>query len=150
MIEVTVDSQAVMRALRDLEIGARRMGPAFKDIGEQLVNTTGNRFRDSMGPDGTPWKGNEDTTKARKKSDRPLIGETGRLEDQINYDANDQSVLMGSGMEYAAMQQFGGKKSDFPHLWADIPARPFIGLSADDENEIGEIVMKHLLAAARL
>lgn len=150
MIEVTVDSQAVQRALRDLEIGARRMGSAFKDIGERLINTTGERFRDSQGPDGVTWERNSPATLARKKSDRPLIGETGRLEDQINYDANDQSVLVGSGMEYAAMQQFGGKKSDFPYLGADIPARPFIGLSADDENEIGEIVMKHLLAAARL
>ncbi|WP_248594777.1 hypothetical protein [Candidatus Accumulibacter contiguus] len=28
-------------------------------------------------------------------------------------------------MNYAAMQQFGGTKARFPHLWGDIPARPF-------------------------
>lgn len=150
MIEVTVDTQAIQRALRDLEIGARRMGPAFKSIGEHLLNTTGERFRDSRAPDGTPWAANSPETLARKKSDRPLIGETGRLEDQISYDAGDQGVLVGSGMKYAAMQQFGGSKTRFPHLWGDIPARPFLGVSADDEQEIGKIVMNHLRNAARL
>lgn len=151
MIEVTVDSQAVQRALRDLEIGARRMAPAFKDIGERLVNTTGERFRDSKGPDGEAWERNSPVTLARKSSDRPLIGKESDLQGSIFREADDQSVVVGSAaLKYAAMQQFGGKKSDYPHLWADIPARPFIGLSADDENEIGEIVMKHLLAAARL
>jgi len=42
-------------------------------------------------------------------------------------------------MEYAAMQQFGGKKSEFAHLWADIPARPFIGLSPADLAGIEEL-----------
>jgi phage gpG-like protein len=29
------------------------------------------------------------------------------------------------------MQQFGGTKAQFPNLWGDIPARPFLPITAD-------------------
>jgi len=45
---------------------------------------------------------------------------------------------VGNTMEYSAMQQFGGTKADFPHLWGDIPARPFIGLSDADREMVVE------------
>lgn len=32
-------------------------------------------------------------------------------------------------MKYAAIQQFGGTKAQFPHLWGDIPARPFLPIT---------------------
>lgn len=150
MIEVTVDTQAVEHVLRNLQAAALNMTPAFKDIGEHLVNTTGQRFADGKGPDGATWERNSEATLARKKSARPLIGETGSLENQISYDAKPQGVLIGSNMEYAAMQQFGGTQEQFPHLWGDIPARPFLGLSAEDEREVGEIVMAHLRLSAGL
>jgi phage gpG-like protein len=47
-------------------------------------------------------------------------------------------------MVYAAMQQFGGTKAEFPHLWGDIPERPFLGVS-DDEKEILEIISDYLI-----
>jgi phage gpG-like protein len=58
-------------------------------------------------------------------------------------------LLVGSNKEYAAMQQFGGTKAQFPHLWGDIPARPFMGVSDDDERELLALVHDHLLDAAR-
>ncbi|MFU1519392.1 hypothetical protein ACM25P_13020 [Vreelandella alkaliphila] len=39
-------------------------------------------------------------------------------------------------MVYAAMQNYGGVKAEFPHLWGDIPRWEFIGLSGDDEDEV--------------
>ncbi len=53
-------------------------------------------------------------------------------------------MLLGSPMEYAAMQQFSGKKSEFPHLWGDIPARPFLGISKEDRQAILDIVEAYL------
>jgi len=47
-------------------------------------------------------------------------------------------------MEYAAMMQFGGTKSEFPNLWGDIPARPFLGISEDDKTDILTILERHL------
>ena len=42
-------------------------------------------------------------------------------------------MTVNSSMDYAAMQQFGGKKSMFPQLWGDIPARPFLPIMPNAE-----------------
>ena len=42
------------------------------------------------------------------------------------------------------MQQFGGTRSRFGHLWGDIPARPFLGLSTADEQALLEIAEDYL------
>ncbi len=68
----------------------------------------------------------------------------GYLRDQIDFNVTGNVLEVGSTMEYAAMQQFGGRKSEFPHLWGDIPARPFLGLSAADKSAIDEIVSEYL------
>jgi phage gpG-like protein len=45
------------------------------------------------------------------------------------------------------MQQFGGTKNEFPFLWGDIPARPFLGISNDDEKAILSIIEDHILSS---
>ncbi len=67
---------------------------------------------------------------------KPLIGEGHALSLRINYRVVDNSLLVGTPEEYGAMQQFGGKKSQYPNLWGDIPARPFLGLSGYDRESI--------------
>jgi phage gpG-like protein len=55
----------------------------------------------------------------------------------INYQIhNKDTLLVGSPKEYAAMQQFGDKKSEYPQLWGDIPAREYLGISPEDETNI--------------
>ncbi|MBP6543222.1 MAG: phage virion morphogenesis protein [Piscinibacter sp.] len=75
---------------------------------------------------------------------RILQGLSGSLASQIGYQLAPGMVVIGSSMIYAGMMQFGGTKAEFPHLWGDIPARPFIGLSADDERNILDILARHL------
>ena len=76
---------------------------------------------------------------------KPLTGETRALATTINYQLQgDNAVSIGSPMVYAAMQQFGGKKSDFPHLWGNIPARPFLGASEADKTNIAELVRSYM------
>jgi phage gpG-like protein len=78
-------------------------------------------------------------------SKKPLIGETKSLSTQIYAQiVGDAELAVGSPMEYAAMQQYGGKKADFPHLWGDIPARPFLGLSAEDREDVLDELMAFL------
>lgn len=148
MIEITISTAALDRALTHLEQAGRNLSPAFKDIGEALINSTRERFEEGKGPDGTRWADNRPVTLARKKGAKPLVGETGLLATEIHYEAGPTRVMVGSNKEYAAMQQFGGKKSEFPHLWGDIPARPFIGVSKANEEEILDIVLDHLKRAA--
>ena len=95
----------------------------------------------------------------RKASRKPLIGESRALSTTIFYEIGpDGSLSVGSPMEYAAWQQFGTgtfaggspytitPKSKKALAWPGgahpvksvqhpgIPARPFIGLSVDDES----------------
>ena len=148
MIEITISTAALDRALTHLEQAGRNLSPAFKDIGEALINSTRERFEEGKGPDGTRWADNRPVTLARKKGAKPLVGETGLLSTEIAPDPGPTYVRVGSTKKYAAMQQFGGKKSEFPHLWGDIPARPFVGVSKADEEEILAIVLDHLQRAA--
>lgn len=150
MNEVIVDDRKIRAALQGLQKATGNISPALREIGQELVSRTKKRFETTTGPDGQKWAENQPSTLSRKKGSRPLTGETGELMDSINYQlfGNDE-LRVGSPMEYAAMQQFGGAKSEFPNLWGDILPRPFLGISPDDETAILAIIEGHLLDAIR-
>lgn len=149
MITVDLNNAELDRVLRHLERAAVQLGPVFDDIGQHLVNTTRRRFEDGKAPDGSTWTKNSAVTLARKKGKKPLVGESGGLSTEIQSQADARRLRVGSNKEYAAMQHFGGKKNRFPHLWGDIPARPFVGLSSEDEGEVQALLLDHLYKAAK-
>lgn len=166
MITITVDNRQVLDALQLLQRKAGHLSPALEEIGEDLVESTKRRFAASEGPDGNPWEPNSPVTiarmlgaskgnynksgalskkgSARAGSKKPLIGESGRLSNEIHRQITGNVLEIGSSLEYAAMQQFGGTRAEFPHLWGDIPARPFLGLSEHDLANILDILARYL------
>lgn len=74
---------------------------------------------------------------------RPLIGHTSDLSRQIyaEIEGNDTLYIV-STVPYAATQQFGAKRHQFEGKapWGDIPARPFLGLSKSDRENILDII----------
>ncbi len=144
MIKIEINDNQVMQDLARLEHRSADLSPALKEIGDLLTESTKQRFSDRQGPDGKSWKKNSKATIKRKGRDFPLTGETGKLGETIHYQLTGNTLEIGSSLEYAAMQQFGGKKSEFPHLWGNIPARPFLGLSDEDRNKIIETIGQHL------
>jgi phage virion morphogenesis protein len=147
MITVEVDDKPVLEVLTKLAARVSNMRPAFLEIGEDLVKSTKRRFETTSAPDGTPWAQNSLVTLARFGGPkRPLTGESKALKSTINYQLDGATgVRIGSPMVYAAMQQFGGTKAKYPQLWGDIPARPFLGLSAADSDNIVRIVESYLV-----
>lgn len=168
MITIQVDDKQVLDMLAELSRRMTNLQPAMKEIGEDIVESTKRRFDSSTSPDGTPWAANSSVTVARylgmfagsHKKDgtlskrgaarsagkKPLIGETKTLQSTINYQLNGTSAVhIGSPKVYAAMHQFGGTKAQFPHLWGNIPARPFLGLSAPDKANILDILGTYLV-----
>ena len=165
-ITVTVDDARVQAVLGKIAAGTRNAGPLWRMIGEDLVQSTKERFATSTAPDGSKWDGNSQTTMdayigrisgAYKKNGelskkgakaiagkRPLVGRSKMLAEQIHYNVTDGGLEVGSSMIYSAMQQFGGRKADWPHLWGDIPARPFIGLSDKDVDNIEASALDYL------
>lgn len=146
MIELKADNKRLLDALNGLLKRGQDPKPALQDMGEYLVETTKRRFATKTGPDGIKWKDNADQTVARKGSNDPLIGESRRLANEIHYRADSNSITWGSSLAYAAMQQLGGLKEAYPHLWGDIPARRFLGISDEDEKQLPEILQEYLTA----
>ncbi|WP_372373227.1 phage virion morphogenesis protein [Vreelandella venusta] len=141
---INANTEVVERAITELLQKGEDLIAPMKSIGEEMINRTQQRFRDKEAPDGTPWAANSPVTEARKGHGRVLEGESNELSKQFSYSATSDSVEWGSSMIYAAMQNFGGTKAEFPNLWGDIPSREFIGLSDDDEDEVLAILADHL------
>lgn len=147
------DDERALSALARLEGRAGALRPLMQDLSELLVTSTKERFPRGVDPEGVPWAPNAPSTIARKGSARPLIGESRRLGNEIFGIVDDRSVSVGSALIYAAVMQDGARKGEFgrtrrkaPIPWADIPARQFVGLSADDQRNIGETVQEFLLS----
>lgn len=79
-------------------------------------------------------------------------GIRGGLRGSINYRADDGSVVVGANKIYAAAHQFGlgerssvsiTKKGSTPGRgFGKLPARPFVGVSDQDEHIIADIVRR--------
>lgn len=168
MITVKIDDAQVVDMLQRLVARTQDLRPAFAEIGEDMVDSTKRRFTTALAPDGSRWAANSPVTiagylgvfknsrkkdgslskagAARSAAKMPLTGETKALQTTINYQLLDSTgVAIGSPMVYGAMQQFGGAKSVFPHLWGDIPARPFLGASEIDRVNILDILGGYLM-----
>jgi len=176
MIRIEVMDEVAQAMFARLREAVSDLRPLMQALGEHLAETTKQRFDTSTGPDGTPWAPNAQSTyvrfadkfkgglhkkgphkgrvttagTARLASKKPLIGETRALATTINYSAGSDYVEIGSPMLYAAVQQFGAKKHSFSGgrtPWADIPARPFIGLSAADRAWMLDQVLRTIARA---
>jgi phage virion morphogenesis protein len=154
MFTVALDAEAVTAALTRAAAQLGNMTPLFEDIGEILVVSTKQRFGKGEAPDGSKWKAKSQTTlnaygarKSNRIDTRPLFGPSGILSSQIFSDAGADQVEIGSNRVYAAMMHHGGTKAEFPHLWGDIPARPFLGVSPEDEVNITGQIADYLSAA---
>ena len=149
MITIEIKNDQITAALARISAALADQTPVMQDFGEYLIKSTKERFSAGTAPDGSVWAAKSPVTIARYPgSTKPLIGESKSLSSQIFYEAFPDRVEWGSPMIYAAMQQFGGSKSAFPNLWGDIPARPFLGLSEEDEVNLVEIAGEWLESAA--
>lgn len=154
MFEVEVAADQVTPAFERLEDLLDDLSPVMVEIGEYITQATKNRFRTSTGPDGNQWAAKSQTTlmnygirKSNRVPVKPLIGLTRNLSKNIFFDATSDSVEIGSPEIYSAVMQFGAAKGAFgttsrgaPIPWGNIPARPFLGVSNDDQDEIIDIV----------
>jgi len=138
-ISVDVRGQKqIANALNHLLKQGSDLEPAFREIGEYLLESTQQRFIDQQAPDGEPWEPLSPKTLAKKKRQDRVLTETGTLADTLNYKIGANQLMLGSNLEYAATHQFG-READ------GIPARPFLGIAPFERKEILVILQDHLL-----
>jgi phage virion morphogenesis protein len=152
------DIIARMQQLHD-RLGGDGLRPALREIGEALAESTRRRFATSTAPDGSRWAPNAQTTylgmlgskdtgkdgrlnkrgSTKVMNKKPLVA-SGLLADSITWQLTDNGVEIGTNRIYAGTHQFGASRGQYgttsrgaPIPWGNIPARPFLGLSAADE-----------------
>lgn len=151
-ITITLDDSQFSRWLHTALRSLNNPADALMEIGEVLTQSTQNRFGTKKTPDGSGWAPNSPVTIAIKGHGSQLRGKSKALGDTIHYQMDGaQAVQVGSNMVYAAVQQFGQPKGasgrtrrGAPIPWGDIPPRPFVGVSQEDEARIMEIMTDYL------
>jgi len=139
--KLTIDDTAMRASLDTLmDRMANRQG-FFKNVGEHLLNSVHDNFAAERAPDGTPWQPLSPVTIAARQrhGDAPLsiLRVTGGLVGSINYAADSDAVRVGTAKVYAAIHHFGGQAGRGGKV--TIPARPYLGMSADDQEAILEL-----------
>jgi len=145
-VAIEIVSEGLTEAL--LKIEGLAEAPRFElmdGIGRLVQEQTRRRIEEEKtAPSGAKWQPNIAGT--------PLLYQSGALSRSIDYEAGETTVMVGSGLIYARIHQEGGTirprdaRALFFHLGnslimvqsVDMPARPYLGLSAANENDIVE------------
>lgn len=153
-IRITSNLSQVQRLFKALQQMGGNPQPLLRDIAFLGENSTRERFRSQTGPDGQRWK---PSLRAQLMGGKTLTKD-GHLGDSITSTADKHAAEWGTNRIYAAIHQFGGviKAKDAGGLrfkigerWSNkrqvtIPARPFLGISADDQQDMLELASNHI------
>ena len=108
----------------------------MEQIGSLVESQTRNRIKnEKRAPDGTPWKKWSDEYSKTRHGGHSLLMNEGDLLDSIQWQVSGDSVEIGSNLVYARTHQLGRKVGR-----GRIPARPYLGLSAENRDEISEAI----------
>jgi phage virion morphogenesis protein len=159
------DTEELLAKLKKME-GIDKAG-IMNAIAEGLRTSTMERFENEESPDGTKWKpsirASGDLTGWDREKKTVIRGGktltlTGALKTSIHAQADATGATVGTDLIYAATHQFGdertiraknskylrfqigGKWVSVPSVRVKIPARPFLGISQEDEDEIRAIL----------
>ena len=151
-ITATFDDGNVASALARLGAALADTAPLLDSIGVYGRDSTRERFTSQTAPSGTPWKALSPAYASLKGGGKDILTLNYVLRNSITYGAGLAEVRWGSNVVYAAVHQFGATivpktaralrfrlGLDGRMVFAKsvtIPARPYLGLSAEDREEI--------------
>jgi phage virion morphogenesis protein len=137
--------------------------PATRAMGAVLVDGTLRRFKQQRGPDGQAWAGLNPAYQAIKRGPG-ILRATSALSSSTNFKAAPTEVRVGVGQfPYARIHQFGGtiKPKSAKYLRfklaggfvrarsVTIPARPYLGIDREDEQDLLDTLETLILRRAR-
>lgn len=153
-IDVRIEDHGVEAGFTRLIGLMENTTPVMSAIGEGLVSSTRRRFVTQTSPEGAKWAALNPAYKPLKKNSR-ILTESGRLGGSINHQDGRDWTRVGTNVIYAAIHQFGGTivpksashlvfrlATGIVHaLSVTIPARPYLGISDDDEEMVADTVL---------
>jgi phage virion morphogenesis protein len=116
------------------------MAQLADEAGALLESSTRRRFETKIAPDGeawVPWSEAYDDT--RDHSRHSLLVSEGDLLDSVQSYSTGTAAHVGSNLVYAAHHHFGGDE-----IGSGLPARPYLGVSAEDELDLSDLVTGRL------
>lgn len=135
-IEIKIDSQEVERKLQKIAKRTSDRKPLMKNIAGIFASAAEDNFAEEGRPD--KWQDLLKVTKKlrEKKGKWPgqILQVSGQLASSINTYYDNDSVVIGSNLEYAAIHHLGGQAGRNKKV--TIPARPYLKLTDYDFEEI--------------
>ena len=135
-IEIKIDNNDVERKLLELAQKGENLRPLMKNIAGIFASATEENFKNEGRPD--KWTELSEATKKQRTKQKKWPGQilqvSGQLASSISTQYDDESAIIGSNLDYAAIHQLGGQAGKNKKV--TIPARPYLKLTDDDFNEI--------------
>ena len=135
-VTATLITEGLDAAIKRLSrLNGFKMAELTDAAGAILESSTRDRFDTKAAPDGAAWvPWSEAYDETREAHHSLLVGE-GDLCDSIASYSIGGEVHVGSNLVYAAHHHFGGDE-----IGSGIPARPYLGVSSEDERDIADLV----------
>ena len=146
--ELSGDTDELLKRLNRLS--QLEIRGALNSIAEGLRTSTVERFTEEKSPEGKKWK---PSIRAQEEGGKTLT-KTSRLKTSIRSEVSDRGLALGTNDIRAATHQFGdertilaknkqyltfkigGQWKNVTSVKVNIPARPFLGISKEDEQDI--------------
>ena len=143
-IEIKIDNKDVERKLLELAQKGENLRPLMKNIAGIFASATEENFKNEGRPD--KWTELSEATKKQRTKQKKWPGQilqvSGQLASSISTQYDDESAIIGSNLDYAAIHQLGGQAGKNKKV--EIPARPYLKLTDDNFNEILDATKQYL------
>ena len=143
-IEIKLDNQEVQNRLLELASKCENLRPLMKNIAGIFAYSTEENFKNEGRPE--KWLDLAESTKKQREKKRKWPGQIlqveGKLAASINTFYDDDSAIIGSNLDYAAIHQLGGQAGRNKSV--SIPARPYLKLTDNEYREIIQSAQKYL------
>jgi phage virion morphogenesis protein len=134
MITITIDSARLTAALKRLAAAGRDLSPAMRMAAGIMADSVEENFEAEGRPKWQSLAASTLRQRAKEGSTGKILQRRGDLARSITRHCDATSATVGTNSVYAAIHQFGGQAGRGRKV--TIPARPFLTLGDDDEEDI--------------
>ncbi len=146
-VKITCDTSKILNVIGKLAEGDFTV--PLQRMGQRLVRSTAENFKNEQSPEGEDWKPLAGITKAlrrrgKKDGEPKILQDSNRLRNsvtsQVTMNIDKTSLEFGTNVEYAKTHQFGGPFATAYTKTIQVPARPFLGVKEADKEAFKKIL----------